>query len=161
MHDKAADDHVDAVVIEGQVGDVGGAHLDPVGDALEFGVAQRVLLRVVGLVGPPDVDADRSAVRQQLGGCEQDSATAAAEVEQCLIAAQPQTIEDLRPDFELASTRVVRMNRAAVVTMDAPVPPVTTAATGLPRARLLAADASSPALTVPTMVTTVGADTER
>jgi len=38
VHDKAADDHVDAVDVEWQVGDVGGAHIDPVGDTLEFGV---------------------------------------------------------------------------------------------------------------------------
>ena len=43
MHDKAADDHVDAVVIERQIRDVGGVHLDTIGDALETGVAQRVL----------------------------------------------------------------------------------------------------------------------
>ena len=53
------------------------------------------------------------------------------------------------------------MNSAVVVTIDTPVPPVTAAATGFPRTRLLAADASSPALTVPTMVATVGADTAR
>jgi hypothetical protein len=53
------------------------------------------------------------------------------------------------------------MNSPAVVTMSAPVPPVTAAATGLPRTRLLAADTSSAALTVPTMVVTVGADTAR
>jgi len=53
------------------------------------------------------------------------------------------------------------MNSAAVVTMTAPVPPVTAAATGLPRTRLSAADASSPALTAPTIVATVGADAAR
>ena len=38
---------------------------------------------------------------------------------------------------------------------------VTAAATSFPRIRLLPADASSPVLTVPTMVATVGADTLR
>ena len=53
------------------------------------------------------------------------------------------------------------MNSAVVVTIDTQVPPVTAAATGFPRTRLLAADASSPALTVPTMVASVGADPAR
>jgi hypothetical protein len=53
------------------------------------------------------------------------------------------------------------MNSAAVVMIEAPVVPVTAAATGLPLVRLRAADASSPALTVPTMVATAGADTAR
>jgi hypothetical protein len=57
--------------------------------------------------------------------------------------------------------RVVRMNSAAVVTIDAPAPPVTAAAAGLPRTRLLAADASNPVLTVPSMVATIGADIRR
>jgi hypothetical protein len=53
------------------------------------------------------------------------------------------------------------MNSAAVVMIEAAIAPVTTAPTGLPRTRLLAADASSPALTVPTTVATVRADTAR
>ena len=87
VHDKAADDHIDAVVVERQVGDVGSAHLDPVGNALEFGVAQRVLLRVVRLVGPPDVDADGAAVQKQLGNSQQHGAAPTAQVEHCFVAA--------------------------------------------------------------------------
>src|SRR6478736_2067984 len=81
VHHKAADDHIEAVVVERQIGDVGGAHLDALGDTLELGVAQRVLLRVIGLVCAPDVDADGAAVRKQLGSGEQDRAAAASQVE--------------------------------------------------------------------------------
>jgi hypothetical protein len=70
-----------------------------------LGVAQRVLLRVASLVGPPDVDADGAAVRKQLGRGEQDRAAPAAEVEQRLVAAQPQPLEDLGPHLELADAR--------------------------------------------------------
>jgi hypothetical protein len=59
----------------------------------------------VGLVGAPDVHTDRAAIRKQLGRGEQDCAAPAAEVEQRFVAAQPQTIKDLRPDFELADAR--------------------------------------------------------
>jgi hypothetical protein len=53
MHHKAADDHVDAVVLERQVGGVGGVHLDAVGDPFELGVAQSVLLPNLSRTGIP------------------------------------------------------------------------------------------------------------
>jgi hypothetical protein len=68
---------------------------------LELGVVKRVLMRVVGLVGPPDVDAGR----QQFGGCEQNRTAPAAQVEQRFVAAQPQAIKDLGPHLELADAR--------------------------------------------------------
>jgi hypothetical protein len=55
--------------------------------------------------------------------------------------------------------RVLRMNIAADVMSETHVPPVTAAATGLPRARLRAAEASKAVLVAPAMVATVGADT--
>jgi hypothetical protein len=64
-------------------------------------VVQRVLCRVVGLVGAPDVDADGATVRTQLGRGKKHRAASAAHVEQRFIAAQPQTLEDLGPHLEL------------------------------------------------------------
>jgi len=54
------------------------------------------------LVGPPDVDPDGAAVREQLGRGKQHRAASAAHVEQRLVAAQPQALEDVRPYLELA-----------------------------------------------------------
>jgi hypothetical protein len=65
------------------------------------------------------------------------------------------------PDVVADGSAVRQQFRSGEQHRTAPAPPVTAAATGLPFARLLAAEVSSAALVIPTMVATVGADTAR
>jgi hypothetical protein len=66
------------------------------------------------------------------------------------------------PDVDADGSAVRQQFRSGEQHRTAPAPPVTAAATGLPFAsRLLAAEVSSAALVIPTMVAAVGADTAR
>src|SRR5439155_9996927 len=65
--------------------------------------------RVAGLVGgAPEVEANRLASRDQLGGHQLDRSAPRAHVADALVAAQLQAFEDLRPDDELAAAGRVR-----------------------------------------------------
>jgi hypothetical protein len=57
---------------------------------------------------PPEVDSDRPAAPELLGGHQQQRATSAPEIENLLIASKPKLLEQLGPHDKLAPTRRVK-----------------------------------------------------
>src|SRR5947209_6658202 len=78
---KATDDDVDALVLERQLGHVGGVQLNAVGDVLQFCVCPGGRWRVVGLVGLPEVNADGTSTWQPLGRGQQHCSAATSHIE--------------------------------------------------------------------------------
>ena len=110
----AGDDQIEAVSIEGQRGHIGRMQVDTVRHSLGGGVAPGRIGRIARLVfSVPEVDADRSAGRQVLGGHQQHRTTSAPHVQDPLIASQGELVEQLGPDHELAPTRGVQATACA------------------------------------------------
>jgi hypothetical protein len=98
---QVAHHDVERGVLERQARDVGGVHLDPAGDALQLRVPERRGRRVAGLVGLPEIGPHGPAPREQPGRGQQHGAAPAAEVQQPLVSAQVQALQEVRPDREL------------------------------------------------------------
>lgn len=91
---RLEDDDVESAVVERQVGHVCGTQFDAIGHALAVRIAQRGLLGVAGLVhAAPQVNADRTAGVQALGGPQQYRAPPAAEVQRSLAATRADLVK--------------------------------------------------------------------
>lgn len=103
MHGQARQDQVEGILRERQVGHVPIDEPDPVGHAKAVRVGQALRTARPGLIArAPQIDTRRGAGGSSLCCAEQHQASPTSEVQNVLVAAQAQTVQQSLADTDLA-----------------------------------------------------------